>query len=215
MPASAGDAWTAAHATQSSGGMETQFPAVSDEEVGDLVLFEVSPQIFDRIEFWRIGRQPLDPEASVALRQQRLDRFAAVNGSAIPDDQQFAWQMPEQRLEEFRGAFPVDAALVDPEVKLPQREARDDRQFVPIEGLAQHRRLSTRRPRAHPMRPRAQSAFVDEDDSAALAPGFFLSRGHPTRFHSAMALSSRSIARRVGCWQLKPSPRSSRQTCPG
>lgn len=185
------------------------------QEVGDLMLFEVSPQVFDRIEFRGVSGQPFHPEAPVALCQQRFDRLAAMNGGTIPDDQQFAGKMPQQRLEELRGALSIDAALVDPKVELPQREAGDDRQFIPIEGLAQYRRLAARCPRTHPMWPRAQPAFIDEDDGAALPPGFFLSRGHPTRFHSAMAFSSRSIARRVGCWQLKPKPRSSLHTCPG
>jgi hypothetical protein len=128
--------------------------------------------------------------------------------------QQFARQVAQQGVRELGGPLPVDAARVDPKVELPERQAGDDRELVPLEGLAQHRRLATERPGAHPVGPRAQSAFVDEDDGAAFAPGFFLRRGQVTRFQSAIAPSSRSIARRVGCWQLKPSSRRTRQTWP-
>ena len=107
--------------------------------------------------------------------------------------------MPQQRLQEFGRALSVDAAFVDPEVKLPERQARDEREFVPVESFPQDRGLPAGGPRADPVGPGAQSTLVDEDDGTALAPGFFLRRGHSTFFQWVMAASSRSMARRVGC----------------
>lgn len=106
--------------------------------------------------------------------------------------------MPQQRLEEFCRARSVDAAFVNAEVKLPERQSRDEREFVPVESLPQDRGLPAGGPRSNPVRPGAQSTLVDEDDGSAFAPGFFLRRGHSTLFQWAMPASSRSMARRVG-----------------
>lgn len=212
MPASANDAGPAAHAAESRRGVQAQFPTVGDEQVGDFMFLEMSPQVFDGIELGGVRGQPFQPEAPLLRRQQRFHRLAAMGRGAIPDDQQLAPQMARQRLEECGRARPIDAPFIDAKIKPPEREPGDDRTPVPVEGLAQHRGLPTRRPRAHAVGTGAQSALVDEDDGAAFAPGFFFRRGHSTFFQWAMAASSRSMARRVGCWQLKPKLRKSRQT---
>jgi len=88
-------------------------------------------------------------------------------------------------------------------------------QGFPIEVILQHGSLASRCPGSATMGSLAQSAFVDEDDDEPLFLGFFLISGQRLRFHCAMARSSRSRARPVGRWQLQPSCRSSRHTCPG
>jgi len=59
----------------------------------------------------------------------------------------------------------------------------------------------------------AQSAFVDEDDGAALFVGFFLISGQRSCFQRRIFSSSRSKARPTGRWQLQPSCRRMRQAC--
>jgi hypothetical protein len=199
VPTSTDDPGSATHPAQGSRGVQPQFPSVGDEQVGDLMFLEVGPQIFDRVEFRGVSGKLFQPEPSTTFPQHRLDRLAPVDGGTVPDDEQFARHVAEERLEEFGGPLPVDTPFVKSEVKVPEGETRDEREFVPIEGLAEHRGLAAWRPRAHPVRPGAQSAFVDEDDGAAFAPGFFLRPGQVTRFHCAIAISSRSMARRVGC----------------
>lgn len=44
--------------------MKAQLPAVLDEEIGDLVFLEVSPEVFDRVEFRGVGGQAFEPEAA-------------------------------------------------------------------------------------------------------------------------------------------------------
>jgi hypothetical protein len=61
----------------------------------------------------------------------------------------------------------------------------------------------------------AQSAFVDEDDRAALLAGFFLMAGQRCLFQWRICSSFRSKARPVGRWQLHPSEIRIRQTWPG
>ena len=183
-----------------------------NQQIRDLVLLEMRPQIFDGVEFGSIGRQFFEPEAARAFDQHRFDGLAAVDGRSVPNDQELAGQVAQKRFQELGRARAIDTAFVNSEIKLPERQAGNEREFVPVERLAQHRGLPARSPRAHPVRPGAQSALVDEDDGAAFPPGFFLRRGHVTRFQSAIAASLRSMARRVGCWQLNPKPRKTRQT---
>jgi hypothetical protein len=54
----------------------------------------------------------------------------------------------------------------------------------------------------------AQPAFVNKDNGAAFLAGFFFSAGQVERFQPAIFFSFRSMARRVGRWQLKPSLRN-------
>lgn len=198
-PAGADDAWASAHAAEGTRGVVAQFPSVSGEEVGDFMLLEMRPKIFHRIELRGVSRQPLKPEPATAGGEERLDRLAAVNRGPIPDYQKIAGDVTQEGLQELGGTHSVDAAFVDPEEELAQGDSRDQREFVPVERLLQHRGATAGSPGSHPVGARAQSAFVDEDDGAFFPPRFFFSLGQPCLIHSAIATSFRSIARRVGC----------------
>src|SRR5829696_9102329 len=121
-----------------------------------------------------------------------------MNGCAIPDNQQLAWNMALQVLEEFDHLSPFDAAGVNLEVKAPQHHPANDRKTLPVKSLLQQRGLASRSPGPHPGRPCAQTAIIHKNNQPALPPRFFFNAGHFTRFHSLMAVSSRSIARRSG-----------------
>jgi hypothetical protein len=62
-------------------------------------------------------------------------------------------------------------------IEVPESDAGNDRQSLPVEVKPEDRRLSSRRPRAPPMGPLAQAAFVYEDDRPALFLSFFLIAG--------------------------------------
>src|SRR5216683_2989923 len=106
----------------------------------------------------------------------------------------------------------MDRAGIEPEVEVPPGDPGCRREHLPVEMMLQHRGLPARRPGAHPLRPFVHSAFVDEDDRAPLAAGFFLIRGHVTLCHCRIACSSRSSALPLGRWQLQLSLRRMRQT---
>ena len=173
---------------------------------------EMPPHILDRIEFGRIGWQPLDAEASPGGGNVVLDQATAMNGCAVPDDQQLSWQVPLEVFQKFNHLEAFDAAGMNLEVETPEGQTADDREAFPIESFVQDRRLPTKCPGAHPRWAGAQSAFVNKDEGAALLPGLFFNVGQPTRFHCRIAFGLRSIARRSGRWQLKPLAPSKRQT---
>jgi hypothetical protein len=179
------------------------------------MLLAMSPDVFDRIKFRRIGGQTLQMDAAVLLRDIFPDQPAAVRRQPVPDDgEQPADVLLEmfEKLDHLRG---LDAAGEKPEVEIPNGDACDGRKTVPVEGILQHGSLTSRSPGSDAMRPLAQSAFVHKNYGSALLEGFFLMSSQRTRFHCNIAGSSRWVARPTGRWQLQPSERKIRQTCPG
>jgi len=96
-----------------------------------------------------------------------------VRRQSVPDHQQLAANLLGQRLQEFDELRAADRAGMQPEVEVPEADAGDDRQLLPIEAVLQDRRLAFGRLGLDPRGSLAQSAFVDEDDGASLAAGLF------------------------------------------
>lgn len=160
--------------------------------------FEMPPHILHRIEFRRVSRQPFHHDAPLGGCHMVFDQHTAMNGCAIPDDQNFSAHMPFEMLEKLDDLEAFDAAGVNLEIKSPERQAADNRKTFPVERFVQHWSLPAQRPSARSRGPSAQSAFVDKDDGAPLLPGLFFNAGHSVRDQRRIALSSRSTARRSG-----------------
>src|SRR5205807_7265828 len=88
-----------------------------------------------------------------------------------------------KKLDDLLG---LNYLLEDLKVEVPDGDAGDDRERFPVEVKLEDRCLPARRPGAPPMRPLAQTTFVDEDDRPALVLGFFLISGQRLRFHSSV-----------------------------
>lgn len=209
------DGVAAAHPAKGCRCLQAEFPRLGGNQIGDLMRLEMPPHIFNGIEFGRIGGQPLDLNASPGGGNEVFDQKAAMNGSAIPKDQDFSGNMPLEMFQEFNHLKAFDAAGMDLKEKSPQGQAADERKAFPVERLLEHRSLSAWSPGARPGRPRAQPAFVNKDNGSALADRLFFKAGQTSCFQRPIALSSRSTARRSGRWQLNPLAPSSRHTCPG
>jgi len=100
-----------------------------------------------------------------------------MNGRAIPEDQEGCLEVAQECFQEFDDLRTLDRAGVDLEIEVPESDSRNDRKTLPTESLLDHRGLTTRRPSAHPVGTRAQTAFVEEDDGAALSRRFFFRFG--------------------------------------
>ena len=127
------------------------------------MLFPVRPQILHRIEFGRIGGKEFEPQACALLADKVPYQVAAMTGQAIPNDQELAWQMTQQMLEELDHLRTFDGAGKESKVKVPPRHPRHRRQGFPVAVILQHRALSPRRPGAAAMGPLAEPALVDEN----------------------------------------------------
>jgi hypothetical protein len=170
---------SAAHSTKGGGCFKAQFPGFGRDEVGDLMGFELPPHILDGIEFGSVSGQPFDHDASLGGSHMVFDQGAAMDRSAIPEDQHFPWDVALEVSEEFDHLRALDAAGMDLEIEAPEGQAPDDRETFPVEGFVQKRSLSARRPGAHPGGAGAQAAFVEEDDGAPLLAGLFLRPASP------------------------------------
>lgn len=206
------DGGAAAHSAQGGGGFQAQFPCLSGDKIGNLMGFEVAPHVFNRIEFGRIGRHRLNLQAPLRSSDEAFDQGAAMNGRAVPQDENLSRNMPQEVSQEENDLGTLDAARVKLKVETPQRQSANEGKALPIEGFLQKRGLPARSPGAGPAGACAQAAFVYEDEGLPLSAGFFFRAGHSTRFQRRMAFSSRSTARRSGRWQLKPLAPSNRQT---
>ena len=146
-------------------------------------------------------------------------RTPALHGcdvrAPVPHQQQLSGNVPQQVFEKRHHLPSADRSGIQPEIEIPQRDARDDRKRLPVEVILQHWRVASPRPGPAAVRSLAQSAFVEKDDRSPLFLGFFLMSGQVTFFQWRMARSLRSSARPTGRWQLQPSDTSSFHTWPG
>ena len=140
------DAFAAAHPAQGCGGLQSEFPSVVGNEIGDFMAFEVAPHVFGGIEFWRIGWQPLDLDAAPGGGDIVPDQNTAVNRSAIPENEYFTANLPLEVSEKADDLEALDAARMNLEVEPPKRQAANDREAFPVEGLLKDGRLSARSP---------------------------------------------------------------------
>jgi hypothetical protein len=179
------------------------------------VVLAVGPDVFNRVQFRRVGWQVLHFQTAVLVANELLCFLAAVGRQPIPNQQDVAIDITKQVLEELDDLLGLDGVFENLKVEVPGRDASDDRKGFPIEVELQNRRLPSRRPRSSAMRPLAQTTFVDKDDRAALFLSFFLISGQRLRCQSSIRASLRSKARPTGCWTLQFNCRRMRQTCPG
>ena len=179
------------------------------------MLLAVAPDVFHRIEFRRVSRQKLQLNG-LALRGDKLPHQpAAMNGQAVPNDRQPTANVPLQVFEKLDHLRGLDATRKEPEIEIPDRDARHSGKALPVERVLEHGCLAARSPGANPVRSLAQTAFVHKHYRSPLLARFFLISGQRRRFHRWMAGSLRWMARPTGRWQLQFSERKIRHTCPG
>jgi len=207
--------WASTHPTQCLASRPTQLAEVFGTEIGEFMLFAVAPNVFHRIEFGRIGRQEFQLDCPALSSDKLTHQPATMYRQTVPNDRQSTADVPLKVFQKLYELRSLDAAGEKPEIEIPDGDARDSRQTLPVERVLQHGRLAPRCPSANPVWPLAQTALVHKHYRSALLERFFFISGHRTRFHRWMAGSSRWIARPTGRWQLQPRERKIRHTCPG
>jgi hypothetical protein len=178
-------------------------------------MLAVRPDVLHRVQLRGIGRQIFELQATFLVADESLGGQTPVGRKPVPDQQDVAIDVAEQVFQKLNNLLGLNGLFEDLKVEVPEGDAGDDRQCFPVEVKLQDRRLPAWCPGASPMRPLAQSAFVGEDDRAALFLSFFLISGQRLCFHSSIPVSFRSKARPTGCCTLQCNWRRMRQTCPG
>jgi hypothetical protein len=176
------------------------------------VLLPVTPKVLHWIKFRGIGWETFHPDFALQAFQVLTHEQTPVGGYAIPDDEELALDVTLKVFQEIDHLLGLDRTGVEAKVKVPPRQSGDGRQLLPVEVELQDWGLTFGTPCAYTVWLLAQAAFVDEDQGATFRFGFFLMRGHSTRFQRAISSSLRSRARPVGRWQLQPICASNRPT---
>ena len=96
--------------------MVAELSEIARAEVGQLVMFPVAPNIFDRIEFWSIGRQPLGGEPAPLCADEFADQPRPMRRQPVPDYQQLARQMAQQMAEEVHHLGRANGRAIESEV---------------------------------------------------------------------------------------------------
>jgi hypothetical protein len=117
---------------------------ISTNHVAKFDMFERVPNALIRIEIRGIARQSFQKDAFTAtIRQKLFDGLAAVNGSAIPNDQQLARNVPQQVMQKIDYLLTTNGSLLHLHQQLARRcDATDDRQMLIATGHTQNRRFS-------------------------------------------------------------------------
>jgi hypothetical protein len=131
--------------------------------------------------------------------------------AVIQQDDEMTGYLTQQMAEKHRHFFALDVIFVQLAVQRATEAFRADRDagygrnaFVTM-PMVQYRCLSYRAPCFANRGNQEEARFVNEDEVGCQPCGVFFTRGQSDRFHSVMAASFRSTARRSGFWWLHPS----------
>lgn len=165
--------------------------------------FQVVPNALVRIQFGRIGWQRDQMQAAGAGAKFAYG-VGLVNARIVEQHEQVSRDLAQQVPEEILHFAALHIVFVEMTVQgevLPHRTGRYSRYggnaLVPL-AMPQPGRLPHRTPGLANGRGQQEAGFVEEQDVGAQPPRVFFTAGHVERFHSLMASSSRSMARRSG-----------------
>ena len=118
-------------APQLSPGFLSQVPKVFGTEVGQGMAFEMTPDVFDGIEFRCVCRQAGQNEVALRPLDVTPHRTAAMHRQTIPDHQQFAGNLATEVAKKLGGLSAFDTAPIETKIKLPPGNAGDDGELAP------------------------------------------------------------------------------------
>lgn len=173
---------------------------------------QVTPEVFDRIEFWSIGRQEFCREPVGLPSNPSLNTTSTMRGEAVPDQDHLppanmAFECLEiaQDLWLFHCSRLQSQAQADTPCAGTGDQAGDGRQAFPVEGGYQNGSLPARGPGAADAGPFRKTTFIQENQQGPGAASLFLIRGQRDRTQCRITSSLRSRAFCSGRWQLHPS----------
>lgn len=146
---------------------------------------EVAPNIFYRVEFGRIRRQPF--QLQPALGGDPADIIegvaALVGGQAVPEEGDRPRKLSAQGLEKVHQVRTLDRAFLEAQAETDRAAAgsadqdADRGKTLPIEVMNQFRGLAAWSPGAADGRLLGKAALVKKDQERSVAAGFFLMAG--------------------------------------
>lgn len=202
-------------------GMETghigELVDIGYRKICKRIRLEISPQVFDGVQFRCVGWKK-DPAHMRVRGQEVTHEMGSMRLQAVPDHHERRTELAIQLSEKRHGAPRVDIGVaVQTEVQAHPIPLRRDAQradhahfAVRAGALANDGCRATWRPGAPHQRRHQKRGFVDEDQPGFQTRGVFFTRGQSDLTQVAIAVSSRSKARRVGFCGLQPKARIKR-----
>lgn len=183
-------------------------------DIAQLDALEVVPDALVRIQVWSVAGELFQADAAgTAPGQEVFDRLAAMDGSAVPNDQEFAGDVAEEMLEEADDVWALVRVLLHQHEQTPlRRDAADDRQVVAAQREAEDRRLPAWGVGPDRTWEEVEARFVDPDDRPALLVSPLFRAGQRSVRQASIAASSRWLARSIGFCTLQPAARRSLPT---
>ena len=183
-------------------------------DIAQLDALEVVPDALVGVEVRGVPWELFQADAvGAALGQEVLDRLAAMDGSAVPDDQEFAGDVAEEMLEEADDVRAFVRVLLHQHEQAPRRrDAADDCQVVAAQREAEDRRLPAWGVGPDRAREEVEARLVDPDDGPALLVSPLFRAGQRSVRQASIAASFRWLARAIGCCTLQPAARRSLPT---
>ena len=145
------------------GGPAGELPQIAGAQVGQFVLFPVTPEVLNRVEFRGISWETFHPDFALQTFQVRPHESAAMSGHAVPDDEQLALDVTLEVFQEIDHLLGLNRTGVEAKIKVPPAHPGDGRELLPVEVELQDWGLAFGTPCAYPVWLLAQAAFVDED----------------------------------------------------
>lgn len=116
-------------------GSFTQIPEIAGADVRQFVLLQIGPDILDRIQFRRVGRQPVNLDSAFERVEIVPDQLAAMRGQAIPNDREFAGDGAQQVGQEDDDVFAANRFFKDLEIEIPDCQPCNQGKSLPIEVM--------------------------------------------------------------------------------
>jgi len=168
-------------------------------------VFEVLPDAFVGIQFGSVCGQR-DQMKPAGARQERLNRVAAVDGPVVQEYEDVPADVAEEIAQEDDHGLALDVVVVEVAVQDTMKppgahgDAGDGGDPIVTLAMPYDGRLADGTPGLANRGNQEEAGFVDKDEVGRQPRGVFFTAGQTARFHSAMAASSRSMARRSGFW---------------
>src|ERR1041385_344157 len=123
--------WTATHPSQRLAGGPAKLGKILRAQIGQFMLFAISPDVFYWVEFWSVRRQILQKDLPALRRHKLAHQTAAMGGQAIPNNRQLGADVPLKVFEKLDHLRGLDAAGEESEVEIPNGDACHGRQALP------------------------------------------------------------------------------------
>ena len=176
---------------------------IEEGQVRERVVLQVSPDVFDWVEFGRIRRKELGRQLGV-LGQKVLDAIRPVGIESVPDENHRRVDLRPELPEEGDDPLRVDVRIrVEAKVEANVAPIGADTQgpdrghfAMGTAAVAEQRRFAPWIPGAPHERRHHQATLVEEREPGLPPERFFLMRGQSSRIHPWIRASFRSAARR-------------------